>query len=311
MEVEVTVHQDSSSAPARTERLQVHGAISIGRSAQSTLCLEGESVSRTHVVIDVLTDGLRVEDHSSNGTVAGDVILRRQAAEVPFGTPLMIGQFTVLVIPAGRVPVLRAIAPTSAHPGPRARIVDAAALVAPPLPPNRPAPGRHDAGRPLQLEPNAAPTPPPAPRVSPPPLPRPTAPAPPASAAPVDAAVADPAPPGLYVGARVNNAGQAELPEEKPADPPDRSTSPQAAAASSASVDIELRRQIHTKLLENLDLAKIEATKLDDPSMRPRVLTALQRIVKQLDSRIPAGTDRDTLVGELADEALGLERRTG
>jgi pilus assembly protein CpaF len=70
--------------------------------------------------------------------------------------------------------------------------------------------------------------------------------------------------------------------------------------------DVKLRREIHAKLLENLDLAKLDATKLDDPSMRPRVLTALRRIVRLLDPRIPKNIDRDTLVGELADEALGL-----
>jgi pilus assembly protein CpaF len=69
---------------------------------------------------------------------------------------------------------------------------------------------------------------------------------------------------------------------------------------------VELRREVHAKLLENLDLAKLDAGKLDDPSMRPRVLTALRRIVQQLDSRIDPKVDRNTLVGELADEALGL-----
>ncbi len=82
-----------------------------------------------------------------------------------------------------------------------------------------------------------------------------------------------------------------------PAPPPD-------AAASES--EIQLRREIHAKLLENLDLAKLDATKLDDPSMRPRVLTALRRIVKQLDARIAPTVDRDVLIGELADEALGL-----
>jgi pilus assembly protein CpaF len=40
--------------------------------------------------------------------------------------------------------------------------------------------------------------------------------------------------------------------------------------------------------------------------MRPRVLTALRRIVTQIASRLPASVDRDVLIGELADEALGL-----
>ncbi len=68
----------------------------------------------------------------------------------------------------------------------------------------------------------------------------------------------------------------------------------------------ELRRQIHATLIENLDLAALEGGALDDPSMRPRVLAALRRIVKQVEERIPASVDRDRLVGDLADEALGL-----
>jgi pilus assembly protein CpaF len=109
---------------------------------------------------------------------------------------------------------------------------------------------------------------------------------PPAAAAPAPAAAAAPAP--ADAGAR---------PAAAP--PP----SPEAAQIDS---EVSLRREIHAKLLENLDLAKMDASKLDDPSMRPRVLTALRRIVKQLDSRIAQNVDRDVLIGELADEALGL-----
>ena len=59
-------------------------------------------------------------------------------------------------------------------------------------------------------------------------------------------------------------------------------------------------------LLEHLDLATIDAKKLDDPSMRPKVLGALRRIFAQIEARIPPHIDKDGLVGELADEALGL-----
>ena len=68
----------------------------------------------------------------------------------------------------------------------------------------------------------------------------------------------------------------------------------------------ELRRQIHATLIENLDLAALDGGALDDPSMRPRVLAALRRIVKQVEDRLPPSVDRDRLVGDLADEALGL-----
>ncbi len=40
--------------------------------------------------------------------------------------------------------------------------------------------------------------------------------------------------------------------------------------------------------------------------MRPRVLTALKRLVKEYDAQIPAHLNRDAFIGELAEEALGL-----
>jgi pilus assembly protein CpaF len=69
---------------------------------------------------------------------------------------------------------------------------------------------------------------------------------------------------------------------------------------------VSLRRDIHRLLLEHLDLATVPASTLDDPSLRPKVLTALRRIVQALDHRIAPDLNRDVLVGEMADEALGL-----
>jgi len=69
---------------------------------------------------------------------------------------------------------------------------------------------------------------------------------------------------------------------------------------------VSLRRDIHRLLLEHLDLATVQSSKLDDPSLRPKVLTALRRIVQTLDHRIAPDLNRDALVGEMADEALGL-----
>jgi pilus assembly protein CpaF len=82
---------------------------------------------------------------------------------------------------------------------------------------------------------------------------------------------------------------------------------PRALADDARSADaVELRREIHRRLLEHLDLATVEPQKLDDPSLRPRVLGALRRIVENLTARIPTDVDRDALVGEMVDEALGL-----
>jgi pilus assembly protein CpaF len=69
---------------------------------------------------------------------------------------------------------------------------------------------------------------------------------------------------------------------------------------------VELRREIHKLLIDHLDLATVEPSKMEDPSLRPKVLNALRRIVRSLDEKIPAGVNRDALVGEVADEALGL-----
>jgi pilus assembly protein CpaF len=67
-----------------------------------------------------------------------------------------------------------------------------------------------------------------------------------------------------------------------------------------------LRRKIHKLLLEHLDLATVEPSKLDDPGLRPKVLNALRRIVNSIEDQIPPEVNRDALVGEMVDEALGL-----
>ena len=76
--------------------------------------------------------------------------------------------------------------------------------------------------------------------------------------------------------------------------------------AESFDVGVEIRREAHRLLLEHLDLGAGGLLGMDDVSLRPRVLQSLRRIVSNLQSRLPAGTDSDRLVGELADEALGL-----
>ncbi len=78
------------------------------------------------------------------------------------------------------------------------------------------------------------------------------------------------------------------------------------ATEKSRREDADLRRDIHRLLIDHLDLATVEPSKMEDPSLRPKVLNALRRIVRSIDDRIPEATNRDTLVGDLADEALGL-----
>jgi pilus assembly protein CpaF len=211
------------SSPGQNERRVrgLSGLLTIGRGADCSIALESTLVSRCHVTVEVHGAKMRVYDSSRNGTLAGKQYVNNAMAEVPVGTALTVGEFTITIGKAGSL-------------------------------------GAHAPGI--------------------------------ANGAPVDA--------------RRANA---------PTEPPPASTGQSAAERERELVEVGkrkdavlLRREIHRLLLEHLDLATVEAAKLDDPSLRPKVLTALRRIVKTLEDRIPPDTSRDQLVGEMVDEALGL-----
>jgi pilus assembly protein CpaF len=131
---------------------------------------------------------------------------------------------------------------------------------------------------------------------------------------------------GTLAGARVLRGDEAEVahgtplvvgtyrlvirPSAAPANPAATGTLEADAAEDAPPEPVEadgaLRREIHRRLLDFLDLAQHDAGKPDDPSTRPRVLSGLRSIIASLADRIPCGVDRDALLGELADEALGL-----
>jgi pilus assembly protein CpaF len=219
------------SSPGQGERRVrgLSGLLTIGRGADCSIALESTLVSRCHVTVEVHGTKMRVYDSSRNGTLAGKQYVNNAMAEVPVGTALTVGEFTITIGKAGshgaHVPATNG----SAKPG----------------------------------------------------LAR-----------------------GAHADARQTNA---------PTEPPPASAGKAAADREIELVEVSkrkdavlLRREIHRLLLEHLDLATVEAAKLDDPSLRPKVLTALRRIVKTLEDRIPPDTSRDQLVGEMVDEALGL-----
>jgi pilus assembly protein CpaF len=80
----------------------------------------------------------------------------------------------------------------------------------------------------------------------------------------------------------------------------------QVFASSPEQQKSELRRSIHRSLLQELDMSSFDPQRREDPTLRPRVLVALRRIVDQLGAALPAGVSASALVGEMADEALGL-----
>jgi pilus assembly protein CpaF len=260
MQVQVVI-QSADDGVERNQLCPADGPISVGRHPQCTLCLDSDLVSRQHAVIEVGQGSIRVEDVSTNGTLAGEHLLRRQATEVAFGTPIVIGNFTIYFFPLDQRP----------------RGSTVPAPVPAPLPAPAPVPARAAHGA------LAATGHQPAVIIQP-----------------------DPQPHGTNGAARKTSKARAT---DKLAPTTTASAmSPQqlSAAIEARRKDVNLRRKIHRMLLEHLDLATLDATKLDDPSMRPKVLTALRRIVEQVSHEIPPELSRDVLIGELADEALGL-----
>ena len=239
MNVQVVIRSDDGVE--RNELVSADAPITLGRHPQCVLCLDSDLVSRQHAVIQAGPNGIRVEDVSTNGTMAGDQLLRRQSLDVPYGTPVVLGNFTVFFMPQG-----------GARPRPN--------VPAPPPPPAPPKPG---AARPL-------------------------------------ASTGYAQPPARKQGAvqGLVTTGERSAPALTPQE--------LSASIEARKKDVNLRRKIHKMLLEHLDLATIDAQKLDDPSMRPKVLNALRRIVEQVSPEIPPDITVDVLIGELADEALGL-----
>ena len=97
MNVQVVIRSDDGAE--RNELCSANAPISIGRHPQCVLCLESDLVSRQHAVVEIGPSSIRVEDVSTNGTIAGEQLLRRQSLEVPFGTPIVLGNFTVYFLP--------------------------------------------------------------------------------------------------------------------------------------------------------------------------------------------------------------------
>ena len=81
---------------------------------------------------------------------------------------------------------------------------------------------------------------------------------------------------------------------------------PVGGTSGTMHVSVELRRRIHRMLLDHLDLAALDRSKMADNVMRPRVRDALKRIMQQVSPDLPPGTNQEQLMQEMSDEALGL-----
>jgi pilus assembly protein CpaF len=90
-------------------------------------------------------------------------------------------------------------------------------------------------------------------------------------------------------------------------DPAHEAGAGKVTPAPGIQVDASLRREAHRLLLQNLDLRCVGGASGEQASsLRPQVLTALRKVLEELAADIPPGVEINQLVGELADEALGL-----
>ena len=300
MNVQLVVQSDGGQE--RTEVFQPTGPITVGRHPNCVLRLDSDLVSRQHAVLNVGAQSVRVEDVSTNGTLAGERLLRREAIEVPFGTPIVVGNFTIYVWPADQPhappPPMApgaGITGPGAAPGRTGQAFAATAMGAPQQPPYVDT-GRHQRPVPQQVAP---------------------------SPAVVQQQMQQQQmmqqqmmqqqmmqQQQMQMQQMQQQQMQMQQMQQQQQQGGQKDMVGQSRAAEAKvkarEKDVALRRKIHKLLLEHLDLATIDPSKLDDPSMRPKVLSALRRIIGQLAAEIPPEQDHDRLIGELADEALGL-----
>jgi len=96
-------------------------------------------------------------------------------------------------------------------------------------------------------------------------------------------------------------------PAAAPAPEPHAAEPPKAADNKSAEQKArEIKGRIHKKLIEFLDLRWVDLSKLAEAQIREQTRSAIDNILRELAWEIPAGLNRDELIKQVLDEALGL-----
>jgi pilus assembly protein CpaF len=97
-------------------------------------------------------------------------------------------------------------------------------------------------------------------------------------------------------------AGPSTVPEKAP-----ESSQPQKSAEQSSEEKVrEIKSRIHKKLIEFLDLRWVDLSKLAEAQIREQTRSAIENILRELAWEIPVGLNREELIKQVLDEALGL-----
>ncbi|MFA5043832.1 MAG: ATPase, T2SS/T4P/T4SS family [Kiritimatiellia bacterium] len=67
-----------------------------------------------------------------------------------------------------------------------------------------------------------------------------------------------------------------------------------------------IKKQIHTELLERLDIKRLTAAHIKEADLHARTLQAIEQIVQEVRQRLPAWIDPAALIKEIFDESVGL-----
>jgi pilus assembly protein CpaF len=78
------------------------------------------------------------------------------------------------------------------------------------------------------------------------------------------------------------------------------------AAKKTANKVLEIKQRIHKKLIEFLDLRWVDLSKLGEAEVRAQTRSAIDNILRELAWDIPSGLNREDLIKQILDEALGL-----
>ena len=81
----VLVVIESQNGGKRTIPLRANGLLTIGRDPECGLRIKSDLISRQHAVVEFSGQAVRVEDRSTNGTLAGEQLLAVDHAQRLFG----------------------------------------------------------------------------------------------------------------------------------------------------------------------------------------------------------------------------------
>ncbi|MDF7801613.1 ATPase, T2SS/T4P/T4SS family [Pontiellaceae bacterium B1224] len=91
---------------------------------------------------------------------------------------------------------------------------------------------------------------------------------------------------------------------------PTAATSPEPFKPNSVSRNVSasqaVKQQIHSELVERLDLKRLSMSKLQQDELQSKIQATLKEIIEEIQGRLPAGLEPTRLAKEIFDEAVGL-----